>query len=1018
MARKLYAAAVCGLMLAAASPSGVHGLSDSSSPLSDTLRVTLSAPAGGTVAEGATGHFEVSVAGSTAAGAVKVQYSVSGTAVAGEDYTALSGEATVAQGEGVARIALEALKDDILDKGETVVLALTGATGPGTVLVDQTAATATIADNGTVEISLAAVPDTIGEGSSWRSTMTMSTPVADRVSVRWWTTDGTAVAGRDYVAADEVVSFQPGETSKPISVQTLEDDDAEAVEVFYVTLGLPYSSARTETEEAIHVDPKPQSAFIQCSVAFPPNVKTMFRLNEPVPAGTVIGTVAADTHSLAVYSLSGGGNRFKINELTAEVSTTAILYGGSYHPTVSVLDDCGDSASVNLTIVVNSEPEIESAIPDATVNKGESGSVDASKHFSDPDNDKLSYTATSSKPNVVGVSVSGSTVTYTGKAVGSATVSVTAEDPDSLSASQSFEVTVPDEAPVFNPPSYSVELLNTASMGTEVVTVSAKDPEGKAVTYSLSGLGSDKFAIDEDSGEITVSGTLTVGEYQLTAMAKDPAGNKGSAPVTVEVDPDDPPVFDPLSYSVSIKVDATSVVTVSAKDPEGEAVKYSLSGSDKFVIDEDSGEITVAGTLSVTTYNLTATATDPPGNAGTAPVTVKVVNNPPDVTATASPNPVEEGGTVHLKGTAVDPEGDDMQYLWTQVSGRPNVTIKSATTLSASFTAPSVPNDTDLTFRLMATDERGATGSADTTVTVEPPPNEPPDTVGTIPDDTIEVGESGSVDASGYFSDPDGDPLTYTVKSSNANRVSVSVQGSEVTYTGESVGSATVTITADDGRGGTAEQKFRVTVEPANRPPAPKDAIPDQQVQLGTTGRVDVSDYFSDPDKDPLTYEASTAASAVARVSVEGSTVRFRGLRLGDATVKVTARDSGGLTATQRFDVEVYPATQPECAITSVGDSTFTVRENATTVGTVRVRASDCGALDYVLAGTGASDVSAAAVSANNDDAAITGRFDFERRSSYDLTLTVSERGGSASKSGRVRITVTDVNEAPRSVGA
>jgi len=258
MARKLYAAAVCGLMLAAASPSGVHGLSDSSSPLSDTLRVTLSAPAGGTVAEGATGHFEVSVAGSTAAGAVKVQYSVSGTAVPGEDYTALSGEATVAQGEGVARIALEALKDDILDKGETVVLALTGATGPGTVLVDQTAATATIADNGKVEISLAAVPDTIGEGSSWRSTMTMSTPVADRVSVRWWTTDGTALAGRDYVAADEVVSFQPGETSKPISVQTLEDDDAEAVEVFYVTLGLPYSSARTETEEAIHVDPKPQ----------------------------------------------------------------------------------------------------------------------------------------------------------------------------------------------------------------------------------------------------------------------------------------------------------------------------------------------------------------------------------------------------------------------------------------------------------------------------------------------------------------------------------------------------------------------------------------------------------------------------------------------------------------------------------------------------------------------------------------------------------------------------------------
>ena len=75
---------------------------------SDTLTITLSAPEGGTVAEGETGHFEVSVEGSTAAGSVTVRYSISGTAEAGEDYTALSGEVTVAQGENVARIALEA----------------------------------------------------------------------------------------------------------------------------------------------------------------------------------------------------------------------------------------------------------------------------------------------------------------------------------------------------------------------------------------------------------------------------------------------------------------------------------------------------------------------------------------------------------------------------------------------------------------------------------------------------------------------------------------------------------------------------------------------------------------------------------------------------------------------------------------------------------------------------------------------------------------------------------------------
>ena len=245
----------------------------------------------------------------------------------------------------------------------------------------------------------------------------------------------------------------------------------------------------------------------------------------------------------------------------------------------------------------------------------------------------------------------------------------------------------------------------------------------------------------------------------------------------------------------------------------------------------------------------------------------------------------------------------------------------------------------------------------------------------------------------------------------------VSVQGSEVTYTGKAVGSATVTVTAKDGRGGTAKQEFLVTVNRANRPPETDDDIPDQRVQLGSTGRVDLSDYFSDPDKDPLTYEASTVASAVARVWVDGSTVRFRGLRVGDATVKVTARDPSRAAASQEFDVEVYKPAQ-ECAITRVGTGNFKVREDATAVGEVRVDASDCGTLDYELSGTGASDVSAAAVSESDDDAAITGSFNFEGRSSYDLTLTVSERGGTASKSGRVRITVTDVNEAPRPSGS
>ena len=814
MARKLYTAAVCGLMLAAASPSGVQGLSDPSA-VSDTLRVTLSAPAGGTVAEGATGHFEVSVAGSTAAGAVKVQYSISGTAVAGQDYTALSGEATVAQGESVARIALDALKDGILDKGETVVLALTGATGPGTVLVDQTAATATIADNGKVEISLAAVPDTIGEGFSWRSTMTMSTPVADRVSVRWWTTDGTALAGRDYTAADEVVSFQPGETSKPISVQTLEDDDAEAVEVFYVTLGLPYSSARTETEKAVNVDPTPQSAFIQCSVAFPPNVKTMFRLNEPVPAGTVIGTVAADTHSLAVYSLSGGGNKFKINELTAEVSTTAILYGGSYHPTVSVLDDCGDSASVNLTIVVNSKPEIESAIPDATVNEGESGSVDASEHFSDPDNDKLTYTATSSKPSVVGVSVSGSTVTYEGLKVGSASVTVTAEDPDSLSVSQSFSVTV-------NSP-----------------------PECKPIPFQ----------------------EVKKGERERVDLG----------PLCRDEDGDDPDFKNPTTSN-------SRVATVS------------LAGS----------VLTING-IARGTATIGATASDPHGASARAEGPVEVPNEPPECQAIPSKT-VDVGMSVTVDlapPLCSDKDGDDLDFKDPTInkSGVATVDLKgSVLTITGVAVGEADAGAT-------VSDGNGGSVTPSIRVTVTQP-NRPPEPVGTIPAQSIDWGERGSVDVTPYFRDLDGDALDYTAVSSAPTIVSVGVSGSEVTFTGEAVGSAQVTVTADDGKGdGTAEQVFVVAV--TNRTPVCQP-IPLQEIKAGQSVAVNLAKLCSDEDPDDrLKYsDAKSTKPTVATVSLKGSVLTIEGVAGGDATVSAVATDLHNASATASGPVEVEEVNQ------------------------------------------------------------------------------------------------------------
>ncbi|MDE2664413.1 MAG: hypothetical protein OXI39_15605 [Gemmatimonadota bacterium] len=85
--------------------------------------------------------------------------------------------------------------------------------------------------------------------------------------------------------------------------------------------------------------------------------------------------------------------------------------------------------------------------------------------------------------------------------------------------------------------------------------------------------------------------------------------------------------------------------------------------------------------------------------------------------------------------------------------------------------------------------------------------------VGTIPAHNVDVGGSVSVSAlNGYFSDPDGDALTFTAASSNDGVATVSVDGTSAMVSGVARGSAVVTITAADPDGLQANQGFNVEV--------------------------------------------------------------------------------------------------------------------------------------------------------------------------------------------------------------
>jgi len=198
--------------------------------------------------------------------------------------------------------------------------------------------------------------------------------------------------------------------------------------------------------------------------------------------------------------------------------------------------------------------------------------------------------------------------------------------------------------------------------------------------------------------------------------------------------------------------------------------------------------------------------------------------------------------------------------------------------------------------------------------------------VGSIGERTLEVGESAVVALHGYFEDPDGDALTFAVASSDATLVAVSVEGGELTVTAVAKGDASVTITATDTEGLTATHTFAVTV--ANQPPLAVGSIEAQTIEVNETATLDLPSHFTDPDGDDLAYNAVVSDVAVAGVEVSGGALTVAAVAKGAATVTVTATDTEGLTATQKFIVTV-PNRPPLVAGTIVG-RTIEVGEAAT----------------------------------------------------------------------------------------
>ena len=202
------------------------------------------------------------------------------------------------------------------------------------------------------------------------------------------------------------------------------------------------------------------------------------------------------------------------------------------------------------------------------------------------------------------------------------------------------------------------------------------------------------------------------------------------------------------------------------------------------------------------------------GDGGTAPEPPPPPNRAPVASGTIPAQTLTEGqpATVNVASLFTDPDGDALSFT----ASTSNAGVAAATVSGSTVTITAVAAGT-ATITVTARDPGGLTAALSANVAVEPA-NRAPVVTGSVPAQSLTAGQSVQVNLAPFFSDPDGDALTYTAASSNTAIVTASVSGSTVTITAASVGSATITVSAADPGGLSASLSASVMVGTAGAP--------------------------------------------------------------------------------------------------------------------------------------------------------------------------------------------------------
>ncbi|GIP20622.1 S-layer homology domain-containing protein [Paenibacillus sp. J22TS3] len=404
-----------------------------------------------------------------------------------------------------------------------------------------------------------------------------------------------------------------------------------------------------------------------------------------------------------------------------------------------------------------------------------------------------------------------------------------------------------------------------------------------------------------------------------------------SIPNTTEVGPTpeapkinhDPSVISKIDDVLFTSADQSKTINLSNifTDSDGDTLSFTAVSSDSGIVRVTTTKKLNGDELNLFSVNsgtavVTVTANDGHGHAKAVTFSVTVQSAPP---SSSNHDPVVKNDLaavtaevtdgvkkISLADVFQDEDGDALTY-----TAESSATSVATVTVNGSELTLTPVNAGTATIKVTADDGKGGTQSTSFKVTYTSAPlNHDPVVKNDLAAVTAEVTDGvKKISLADVFQDEDGDALTYTAESSATGVATVTVNGSELTLTPVNAGTATIKVTADDGKGGKVSSSFTLTLTPAplvNHQPIVSNTISDVGTEAGAQDTtIGLSSTFSDEDQDVLTYSAISSDTGVATVSVTADQLSITPLVAGSTTVTVTASDGHGGSVQTNFKVTV-----------------------------------------------------------------------------------------------------------------